>query len=372
MIFVDYNPKIDYCDHLQEYFGKGNMTKRVTIKDVAKYAGTSYQTVSRVINDKPDVSLETRRRVQAAIEALNYRPSMAATSRANPKTHIMAVAISPYNEYLLYEGDPHLLRLIHGVDNALAVRNYSLLLSTIHFTNDETIESRLLSRQLADGVIIRLSMYDHGQVATLLSEKGYPVVVIGYSQNPDIPAIRSDDENGGYTQTQHLLALGHRRIGMISGPDEDPATAMRKQGHERAMASSGLDGRVTARVVGDYTVESGFRAAEKLLAVEPDLTAIVAFSDRMAIGAMHWLNEHGYHIPEDLSIVGYDDIPTAKRQATPLTTIRIPSMDEGQRAVQVLFDLIENRRLYSTKVILPVQLITRSSTAIHRARSNRP
>ena len=124
------------------------MANRVTIKDVAKHAGTSYQTVSRVINDKPDVAPETRARVLEAIEALNYRPSMAATSRANPRTHIMAVAISPYNEYLLYEGDPHLLRIIHGVDRALALRNYSLLLSTIHFNNDHTIESRLLTRQL--------------------------------------------------------------------------------------------------------------------------------------------------------------------------------------------------------------------------------
>ncbi len=273
------------------------MAKRVTIKDVAKRAGTSYQTVSRVINDRPDVAAETRRRVLEAIDDLNYRPSMAATSRANPKTHIVAVAISPYNEYLLYEGDPHLLRVIHGLDHALAIRNYSLLLSTIQFTNEDHIESRLLSRQLADGVIIRLSMYDHGQAATLLAEKGYPVVVIGYSQNPDIPAIRSDDENGGFTQTQHLLALGHRKIGIISSPEADPATAMRKQGHERAMADSGLDASRTPIAVGDYTVGGGLSAAEKLMQNEPELTAIVAFSDTMAIGAMQWLTQQWVQHP---------------------------------------------------------------------------
>lgn len=348
------------------------MIKRVTIKDVARRAGTSYQTVSRVINDKPDVSPETRRRVLAVIDELNYRPSMAATSRANPKTHIIAVAISPYNEYLLYEGDPHLLRLIHGVDHALAIRNYSLLLSTIHFTNGDGIESRLLNRQLADGVIIRLSMYDHGHVATLLAEKGYPVVVIGYSQNPDIPAIRSDDENGGYTQAQHLLALGHRTIGVISGPEDDPATAMRKQGHERALISAGLDPRRTPIMVGDYTVEGGYNAAAQLMQTTPDLTAIAAFSDTMAIGAMHWLQEHGYDIPGDISIVGYDDIPAAQRQATPLTTIRIPSMEEGQRAAQVLFDLIENRKLHAIKVVLPVHLVLRNSTGAPREASLRP
>jgi DNA-binding LacI/PurR family transcriptional regulator len=342
------------------------VTDRVTIKDVAKHAGTSYQTVSRVINGKPDVSSGTRQRVLESIEALNYRPSMAATSRANPKTHIMAVAISSYNEYLLYEGDPHLLRIIHGVDRALEIRNYSLLLSTIHFNNDNTINSRLLTRQLVDGVIIRLSMSDQGESAKLFAEKGYPVVVIGYSHSPNTPSIRSDDEHGGYTQTQHLLALGHKNIGTISGPEADPATAMRKRGHERAMTNSGLDAGRTLDIVGNYTVDSGYAAAAQLMQDRPDLTAIVAFSDTMAIGAMQWLSEQGYDIPGDVSIVGYDDIPDAQRQMPPLTTIRIPSMDEGQRAVEALFYLIEDRKLYSNEIILPVHLVSRNSTGIPR------
>ena len=264
----------------------------------------------------------------------------------------------------MYEEDQHQLRVVHGIDNALAVRNYSLLFSTIRFTNDNTIESRLLNRQLADGVIIRLSMYDHGQVATMLAEKGYPVVVIGYSQNPDIPAIRTDDENGGYTQTQHLLALGHRNIGIISGPEADPATAKRKQGHERAMTNSGLDANNTPISTGDYTIDGGYNGVAELMQDHPDLTAVVAFSDTMAVGAMQWLGENGYKIPDDISIVGYDDIPDAKRQPTPLTTIRIPSMEEGERAVQVLFDLIENRKLHTNKIVLPVHLISRRSTSV--------
>lgn len=347
------------------------MAERITIKDVAKHAGTSYQTVSRVINDRPDVSPETRKRVLEVIEKLNYRPSMGATSRANPKTYIIAIAISPYNEYLLYEGDPHLLRVIHGADQALAARNYSLLLSTINYTNDNTIKSRLLNRQLADGVIIRLSINDQGQTAQILAGKDYPVVVIGHSPNPRIPSVRSDDENGGYTQTQHLLALGHRKIGIISGPEADPATSMRRQGHERAMTNSGLDATSTPSAVGDYTVDGGYNAAAQMLQKNPDLTAIVAFSDTMAIGAMHWLSNQGYNIPNDISIVGYDDIPDAIRQAPPLTTIRIPSMDEGQRAVQVLFDLIENRKLHSNEIILPVHLVSRNSTSVPGSLSDR-
>lgn len=342
------------------------MSKRVTIKDVAKHAGTSYQTISRVINNKPDVSPETRKRVLEVIEKLNYRPSMAATSRTNPKTHIIAIAISQYNEYLLYEGDPHLLRIIHGVDQALSIRNYSLLISTINFTTNNSIESRLLNRQLVDGVIIRLSTDDHGQTANTFFEKGYPVVVIGHTPNQNIPSVRSDDEYGGYIQTQHLLALGHKKFGIIGGPQIDPATTMRKQGHERAMSDSGLDGSCTPLVGGNYTVDGGYNAAEQLMQNHPEITAWVVFSDTMAIGAVHWLTEHGYNIPEDISIIGYDDIPDAQRQTTPLTTISIPSMDEGQHAVQMLFDTIENRKRYSKEIVLPVHLVSRSSTGIPR------
>jgi len=342
------------------------MAKRVTIKDVAKHAGTSYQTVSRVINDKPDVAPETRQRVLAAIEALNYRPSMAATSRAQPKTHIVALAVSRSNEFLLYEGDPHLLRVIHGIDRALELRNYNLLLSTIDFSNGHTIESRLLNRQLADGVIIRLSMDDQGRTAKLFKEKGYHVVVIGYSHNPLIPSIHSDDEHGAYTQAQHLLALGHRNIGIISGPEADPSTLMRKQGHRSAMVESGLDPNRTQCVAGDYTIDSGYEAVAQLMTDTPKITAIAAFSDTMAIGAIQWLKKEGYNIPGDISIAGYDDIPDAQRQSPSLTTIRIPSMDEGERAVQVLFDLIEERPLYSKEIILPVHLVSRDSTSVPR------
>ena len=340
------------------------MGKRITIKDVAKNAGTSYQTVSRVINNKPDVAADTRQRVLAVIEELNYRPSMAATSRANPKTQIMAMAISPYNEYLLYEGDPHLLRIIHGIDQAIEARNYSLLLSTIHYTNDGEIESCLLNRQLADGVIIRLSMEDKGATAKLLADKGYPVVVLGYSEHPDIPAIRSDDEHGGFTQTQHLLALGHQNMGIISGPTDDPATAKRQEGHNRAMLTAGFDPSNTPIVPGDYTDDSGYEAVAKLIQNHPEITAIIAFNDMMAIGAIQWLNQKGIKIPEEISVIGYDDIPDAQRQSVPLTTIRIPSLDEGQQAARVLFDLIENRPLNSRKFILPVHLVARKSTAI--------
>ncbi|HUV29008.1 MAG TPA: LacI family DNA-binding transcriptional regulator [Anaerolineales bacterium] len=342
------------------------MVKRVTIKDVAREAGTSYQTVSRIINNKPDVATDTRLRVLEVIEKLNYRPTMAATSRSNPKTHIMAIAISPFNEYLLYEGDPHLLRLIHGVDQALAIRNYSLLFSTIKITNDGKIDSRLLKRQFADGVIMRLSMDDRGQAAGILQEKGYPVVVIGYSNNKQIPSVHSDDENGGYTQAQHLLALGHKKFGIICGPAIDPATILRKQGFDRALVMSGLESRSVQCVTGNYSVEGGYNAVSKLLENDPELTAIVAFSDTMAIGAMQWLRENDYLVPSDISIIGYDDIPTAQRQDPQLTTIRIPSLEEGQQAVEVLFNLLDNHKLPKNEYILPVRLITRNSTAVQR------
>jgi LacI family transcriptional regulator len=144
-------------------------------------------------------------------------------------------------------------------------------------------------------------MNDRGESAQLFNDKGYPVVVVGYSQNADVPSIRSDDEHGGYIQTQHLLALGHEKIGLITGPDDDPATSMRLKRHQRAIGNSGI---IANRVIGNYAVNSGYDTVANLMQQHPDVTAIAVHNDTMAIGAMQWLHQHGYRIPDDISLVG--------------------------------------------------------------------
>lgn len=339
------------------------MAKRITIRDVAKHAGTSYQTVSRVINNKEDVAPATRERVQAAIEALNYRPSMAARVLAQDqeRTGIIAVVIPFDSDFLFSNG--HLLQILHGIEREASLRDYSVLLSTLRTNDPLSAYRRLLDRQMVDGIIFESGMGDDG--ARHLVDKGYPVVISGYT-NHDIPCVHADDETGTYVLTQHLLALGHRHIGIITGPPDTESVQARWYGYRRAMRHAALPHENTPYANGDFMTESGYRGAADLVSAHPELTAILAFNDPMAIGAIRWLTQQGYNVPGDISVVGFDDIPTAELQCPALTTVRLPSIENGQRVAQLLFDLLDQRPVHERELVLPTQLQVRKSTTVPR------
>lgn len=339
---------------------------RVTIKDVARHAGISYQTVSRVINNKGDVAPETRARVLASIEALNYRPSLAARLLAQDEDRTFVIAATiPYFDPNFVFGNDHLMQILRGIDLEATFRDYSLLLATSRSPDDPwSAYHRLLNRQMVDGIIFESGRGDEG--ALLLAERGYPVVISGYTDS-DIPCVHADDENGAYILTQHLLALGHRAIGVITGPENAASVQARWRGYERAMCDAALDPSGTPHTQGGFTVEGGYQAAAQLFQTSAQVpTALFAFNDAMAIGAIRWLTEYGYRIPGDVSVVGFDDIPTAELQNPALTTIRLPSVEQGRRVAQLLFDIIDGRSLSSTKIVVPTELKVRSSTAIPR------
>jgi DNA-binding LacI/PurR family transcriptional regulator len=335
------------------------VSKRVTIKMVAAHAGVSHQTVSRVINDKPGVAPETRARVLASIEALNYQPSLAA--RVLSKRHMSVIGVViPFDPDFLFS-DPHLLQVIHGIDREITLRDYSLLLSTPRSTHKPaSAYHRLLKERLVDGVIVEGGMGEAG--VQLLVDKGYPVVMVGYSAS-GIPSVHPDDEGGAYTLTQHLLALSHRRIGVIAGPDY-LATKARWRGYERAFLDAGLDTDPALLIHGDFTSHSGYEGVAHLMQRPDSPSAIFAFNDRMAMGAIRWLREHGYVAPGDVSVVGFDDVPMAELFDPPLTTVRLFSADLGRRAVTLLFDLIDGNPPPTTEVVLPSRLIVRRSTTV--------
>lgn len=341
------------------------MGKRVTIKEVAEQAGTSYQTVSRVLNNKADVAPDTRARVLKAIKALGYRPNVAARllAQEQDRTFVIAHIIPFYDVDFVFEND-HLLGMLHGIDREATLRGYSVLLSTARSSDDPASSYyRLLERQMVDGIIFESGVGEEG--AELLVERGYKVVISGYTQST-IPSVHSDDENGAYVLTQHLLALGHRRIGVILGPERALPVQARWRGYERAMWDAVLDPQHTPRVEGDYGFESGYQGAAQLMGTEPKPTALLAFNDAMAIGAMRWLNEQGYRVPADVSVAGFDDIPIAQFQSPPLTTIRLQSIEEGRRAAQTLFDILDGRALSAAQVVIPTELKVRGSTTVPR------
>jgi DNA-binding LacI/PurR family transcriptional regulator len=188
-------------------------------------------------------------------------------------------------------------------------------------------------------------------------------VVTGYTQT-SLPSIHPDDEGGAYVLTQHLIALGHRRIGLIGGQTTTyPGMRARRHGYERAFCDARLPINPTYFTPGDFTPDSGAAGAVQLMQLPAPPTALFALNDRMALGAIRWLREHGYSVPGDISVAGFDDIANTELSHPPLTTVHLPSEELGRRAATMLFDLIEGYQSDIGEVTLPCRLVIRDSTA---------
>lgn len=353
--------------------------KRVTIQDVAAAAGVSRQTISRVLNDKSDVSDETRQRVQAAMETLNYRPSLAARGLPQRRTYIIGLII-PYSPENFFS-DPHLLRFMSGVDQIASRRGYNLLLAT-NQEGDELSETpglsaykRLLQTGYVDGVIVVETLA--GQAGKqILKSYACPWITLGYELFRDAagevtqpkrrvaPVVHADDRGGARLAMMHLLSLGHQHIGIIRGQERSiMAIDERMAGCEQALADHNLALNPAYIVCGDLTMDSGAAAAQQLLALPVPPTAIFALNDRMAVGAIRHLQARGWRVPEDVSVIGFDDAtPIAEMCTPPLTTIRQPSLEMGHQAARLLFELIEDQIAATQPVVLPTELVVRNST----------
>lgn len=336
--------------------------KRVTIKDVAAEAGVSYQTVSRVINNHASVSAKTRQKVQQAIEALNFRPNLAARSLPRRRSFIIGLII-PYEAAYLFR-DPHLLAQISGIDAEANANGYNLLLSTAGDSNSglEAFE-RFIRNQVADAALV-VETASSSKGGKLLTQNGYPYVTLGYEAgNAAACFVHCNDRHGAQAATAHLLKQGHRRIGIINGPPRGAVVAMQERllGHQDALHQAGLSFDSALMVYGDYTRHGGQVATQKLLALPDPPTAIFAFNDRMAMGAIHALHAAGLRVPDDVAVVGYDDIPAAADFSPPLTTVRQLSQKMGQVATQMLFKLIGGEQIGEKEVVLPAELILRES-----------
>lgn len=334
--------------------------KRTTIKDVAAKASVSYQTVSRVINNKPEVTDETRQRVQQAIESLNFRPSQAARSLPRQRLHVIGLIIPYEADYLIR--DPHLLSQMSGIDTEANAHNYNVLLATAgNSKSGIDAYERFIRNRVADGaLVIETASNERGD--ELLARQNYPCVTLGY--NPTGYAVRSDDRGGAKAATRHLLERGHQRIGIINGPATGAVAALeeRLKGHQEVLAEANLAFDPALMVYGDYTRLSGQMATEKLLALPHPPTAIFALNDRMAMGAIRALHAANLHVPNDMAVVGFDDISTAVDFSPALTTVRQPSKEVGQMAARLLLKLINHKPVTDKEIILPAELIIRQSS----------
>ncbi len=333
--------------------------KRVTLKDVAAEAGVSRQTVSRVINAKDEVAHATRQRVEQAIETLGYQPHPAAQGLARNHSRTIGLVI-PYRPDTLF-ADPHLLRFICGVDHVAGQRDAGLMLATATGGDPLSAYHRLLQAVDVDGVlVVETGVCAEG--ARLLAARGYVWVTLGYCPpQAETYSIHADDYGGARQATMHILSLGHQCIGVIRGDAQSPqAIQQRLAGCRQALADHGLALDDVLIADGDLTPESGYQAAARLMAAATPPTAIFALNDRMAEGALRYLREHGWQVPEQVSVVGFDDVPMA--ESADLTTVRQPSLEMGHQAARLLFELIQERTPPISAVVLPTELIVRAST----------
>jgi DNA-binding LacI/PurR family transcriptional regulator len=332
-----------------------------TIYDVAKRAGVSTATVSKVLSDTPYVSEATRAKVLVAVEELDYVPNLAARSLTKAKTYIIGLVIPYVPDYLF--SDPHLLEFIRGVEQEANERDYNLLLSTARAPSEAaSAYERLLHSRYVDGAIVVEVLHNHLFDADL----GCPCVALGYHSPSGLDnTVHSNDRQGALQAVWHLLNLGHRCIGVISGPEFIVAVQERLEGYRQALIEHGLEYDENLVIRGDWTPKSGYQVMAALLDRYPHLTAIFAVNDRMAMGAIQRIQEIGLVVPDDIAVVGFDDIPAAALFDPSLTTVRQPALEMGRMAARKLFQLIDKQITSFESIVLPTKLVVRASSGGH-------
>ncbi|HEX9441318.1 MAG TPA: LacI family DNA-binding transcriptional regulator [Roseiflexaceae bacterium] len=342
--------------------------KRVTIMHVAHEAGVSYQTVSRVVNDRPDVAPETRKRVQDVIARLEYQPHAIARSLASKRTHTLGLITADFSDYFFTQ-------VIAGAEAESRKHGYRFMLgSTERNPQDEPEYIRLLTERHVEGILFARpsTEVDNRHLIDLLRD-GVPIVTTAYYlPGESLTVVDVDNLDGAYQATRHLLEYGHRQVAMITGPATWKSTHDRTLGFTRALEQAGAMVDPALIAEGDWSYPSGHQAMRALLARERSFSAVFAQNDRMAIGALCALREARLNVPQDISIVGYDDIPGAEYAAPPLTTIRQPMREVGAIATRLLIRAIEEPDAAPEEVLLRTELIRRSSCAkVGRAASRR-
>lgn len=333
-------------------------TDKITIYQVAEKAGVSISTVSKVLSNKNGISATTRQQVWDAAKELGFVPSLAARSLTGGKTGIIGLLV-PYSPEQLF-ADPHLLGNIHGIEQVLNEQNYNLLLATAQKEHDPASSyERLFRANYFDGVIVMETQESRQhELHRRLAQNETPWVILGYPAGiTPCYSVYADDYQGGQLAAEHLIGLGHNRIGIVSADPRPSAFDERLRGFEHALKQNDLGLNDLSIFFGDMTRESGHVVAPKLF--KSKITAIFALNDRMALGIMDWTKENNIRIPEDVSLIGYDDIPDAS--AAKLTTIQQPAIEMGREAVHLLFRLI-NKDVTPSRIVTPTTLIKRRTT----------
>jgi LacI family transcriptional regulator len=330
---------------------------KLTIRQIAKLAGVSRSTVSRVLNDHPSVSPERREQVLRVIAKTGFRPDPIARSLSRRRSHIIGLVI-PLAIRSLFD-DPFFPRLIQGISQGCKAHDYTLSLFLFHSQEEERELFHGISRnQLLDGVIVTATRTGDPLIPRLV-ESQVPLVVQGRHEDPRVSYVDVDNMTGATAAVTHLIRLGCQRIATITGPLDSTAAQDRKQGYLDALQDRGRLIDETLIVSGDFTQASGYEAMLRLLPHKPD--AVFVASDTMAIGALRAIRGAGLTVPDDIALVGFDDLPQSTMVDPPLTTVRQPIQRVGALAVKTLIDILQNGLDLPHRLILPTELVIRDS-----------
>jgi LacI family transcriptional regulator len=331
---------------------------KITIRDIASLAGVSIATVSRVLNGRPDVGPETREAVLQHIRAHNYSTNRSARMLAGGRSGLIGLTIPILHaEYFAL--------IMSGAAEALYEQDMrSVMCPTLHEHDREVSLLDRLMHGTTDGAILLLPS-ESSQELKALSDQGFPFVVLDPREPLDegIAVVSAAHWSGARSAVDHLTALGHRKVAAITGPSTWTSSIDRLDGYQAALAARGILPPAEYICEGDFLVEGGYDAAQRLLDLPTPPTAIFAFNDNMAIGAMHAAHQRGLAIPRDLSVVGFDDSSSAAIVSPPLTTVRQPLQEMGRVAVSLLTRLLEGQRVQALRIELATKLIVRESTA---------
>lgn len=331
-----------------------------TIRDVARAAGVSVATVSRVLNDHARVKDETRARVREVALRLDYTPNEAARSLITSRTHALGVLLPDlYGEFFS--------EVLRGVDLRARRDGLHLLVSSSHADGNDLVGALRTMRGRIEGLIVMAPDVDTAALVQAAGG-GFPLVLL----DPGVRAVGVDsisiDNVGGATAAvDHLLDLGHRRIATIAGPAQNADARQRLEGWKKALVARGVPADPAFVTTGDFTEPSGYAGVARLLELRPRPTAVFVANDYMAIGAMSALAQAGLRVPEDMAIVGFDDIAMARYLNPPLTTVHVDLLDLGARAVQRLVDVREGTPARRRHEITPARLVIRRSCGSREA-----
>jgi DNA-binding LacI/PurR family transcriptional regulator len=346
----------------------GGFCMAVTIKDVAKRANVAPSTVSRVIADSPRISEKTKKKVREAMKELGYHPNFIARSLANKSTQVIGL-VMPSSADKVFQ-NPFFPEVIRGISNAAHEWQYALQLSTGE-TEEEIYEGviQMVQGKRVDGVILLYSRVND-KIMTYLQKEDFPFVVIGkpHKKAEQITHVDNDNYRAAREATEHLIELGHERIAFVGGNLNFVVTVDRLLGYEKALKNADLPYRKEYIVHEEFLKEGGQEAMKELLSLEEPPTALVVADDLMALGVLNTLDEMGLRVPEDLSIVSFNNVLLSEISRPPLTSVDINIFQLGFEAARSLIQKIENHNEPVKRIIIPHTLVKRFSCDYYQKR----